>query len=64
MIENVLSKTDLSEVEKAIYKCRQAEQLLTQMDQCGMECTDEKLRCAHLLKFLELVQQNFPLKVR
>lgn len=61
---DILSKVDLSEVEKAIYNCRLAEQVLTQMNECGMECDEEKLRCAHLLKFLEAVQRNFPLKTR
>ena len=64
MNESPLTRADLKDIEKAIYNCRLAEQELAKMDTCGMECTEQKLRCAHLMKFLETVQLQYPLKLQ
>jgi hypothetical protein len=64
MTEHPLTKTDLAQINKGIYICRQVEQEIAALEACGFDCTEDKLRCEHLKRTLEQMQLTYPLKAQ
>lgn len=62
--DHPLTSADLANVGKAVYSAKLAAELIDRMEQCGFDCTKERLQCEHLIRSGESVQIQFPPKGR
>lgn len=58
MIE-LLSKPDLSDIQKALFELSEAEQIVAAMARAGLDCEEHDQRCKHYRGVLEGLKREF-----
>lgn len=57
-MDNPLSKADLATVQRALFKCNEQEQYIERAERCGLDCSEDKVRCQNAKEFLARVNQE------
>lgn len=56
---DVLTKTDLSSAQKALFDLSRAEDIVSKMKKIGLECEEHDQRCQHYRGILEGILSEF-----